>query len=50
MSRSEQALSVLRVGLPSFSPRSMAASSAILRVCVGGVEVANTLREVCEDG
>jgi hypothetical protein len=50
MSRREKALSNMRARWPSLSPMPLAASSALLMVCVGGVEVTRILREVCEDG
>jgi hypothetical protein len=50
MSLSEQALSDRRVGWPSSSPRSMAASSALLMVCASAVEVTRILGDVREDG
>jgi hypothetical protein len=50
LSRREQALSDKSVGWASLCPRSMAASSAMLVVCVGGVEVTKIFREVCEIG
>jgi hypothetical protein len=46
----EQALLDMRVDCPSLSPRSITASSALLMVDVGSVEVTKILREVCEDG
>jgi hypothetical protein len=49
ISRREHALSGMRAWCPSLSSRFMAASSAMLLVCVGGVEVTNIWREVCKD-
>jgi hypothetical protein len=45
----EQALSDMRALWRSLSPMSMAARTATLVVCDGGVHVNNILREVCED-
>jgi hypothetical protein len=46
----EHALSHGRVGWSSLCPRYMAASSALLIICVGGVEEASNLRDELEDG